>query len=228
MAQQLAIFDLDGTLADTPSGIVRAFTSVLHDNGLAAVNEEDIRQTIGLPLETAFNRLMGISADDVRIPALVSAYQQAFRELVLPGARELVFPGVIAGLEKLKAHGVVLAIATSKVSKSAHALLEATGLLPFFSKVLCADDVKRPKPDPEMAQVLMAAFQVSPENTCMVGDTTHDLLMARQAGIAGFGVVWGVHSHEQLAQMQPQHIATTFDQTVDAILAKVSQQALTA
>ncbi len=228
MAQRLAIFDLDGTLVDTPSGIVRAFSSVLVENGFQAVDEQAIRQTIGLPLETAFTHLMTIDPQDERIPQLVKAYQQAFRELVLPGARQLIFPGVVAGLETLRSQGVMLAIATSKVSASALALLEATGLLPFFCRVLGADQVKQPKPHPEMAEVLMAHCQVSAADTCMVGDTTHDLLMAQQAGIRGMGVEWGVHSREQLQLMAPYHLATTFDQTVEAILADIPLQALPA
>lgn len=228
MSQVLAIFDLDGTLVDTPSGIVRAFSSVLRANGLAAVDELAIRNTIGLPLEVAFSQLMGIEKDNPRTPGLVLAYQQAFREQVLPVAPELVFAGVTDGLTKLREQGVVLAIATSKVSKSALALLEAAGLLHFFAKVLGADDVANPKPHPEMALTLMADFHTPAALTCMVGDTTHDLLMARQAGIHGLGVTWGVHSREQLAQMEPAQIATRFEQTVDAILALQPQQALMA
>ncbi|MCV9878114.1 HAD family hydrolase [Brenneria izbisi] len=227
MNSVLAIFDLDGTLVDTPSGIVQAFSSVLHANDFVAVNERDIRQTIGLPLETAFTRLMNISAQDERLPQLVNAYQQAFREQVLPQAPQLVFPGVIDGLKKLKARGVILTVATSKVSQSANALLDAAGLSPFFYKVLGADDVIHPKPHPEMAQVLMAAFQASMAQTCMVGDTTHDLLMAQQAGITGLGVEWGVHSREQLEHQKPLQIAITFDQIVEAILTMQSQQAIT-
>lgn len=225
MSPVLAIFDLDGTLVDTPSGIVQAFSSVLRQNGLLAIDQQDIRQTIGLPLETAFAHLMDIPAEDSRMPLLVAAYQKAFRQQVLPRAAQLVFPGVIDGLKKLQARGVILAVATSKVSKSAHALLEAAGLSPFFAKVLGADDVAHPKPHPEMAQVLMATFQVSAAQTCMVGDTSHDLLMAQQAGISGLGVAWGVHSRERLGQLQPRLIATTFDQTVDAILAMQTQRA---
>lgn len=228
MSKVLAIFDLDGTLVDTPSGIVRAFSSVLRANGLAAVDEMAIRNTIGLPLEVAFTRLMGMAKDDARIPALVLAYQQAFREQVLPMAPELVFPGVIDGLNTLREQGVVLAIATSKVRKSALALLEAAGLLPFFAKVLGADDVANPKPHPEMALTLMEHFSACTALTCMVGDTTHDLLMARQAAIHGLSVTWGVHRREQLQEMDPLQIATRFEQTVDAILALQPQQALTA
>lgn len=228
MSQVLAIFDLDGTLVDTPSGIVRAFSSVLRANGLDAVDETAIRNTIGLPLEVAFSQLMGIEKEDPRTPELVLAYQQAFREQVLPMAPQLVFPGVIDGLMQLRERGVVLAVATSKVSKSALALLEAAGLLHFFAKVLGADDVANPKPHPEMALTLMDAFQTPASLTCMVGDTTHDLLMARQAAIHGLGVSWGVHRPEQLASMEPVQIATSFAQTVDAILALQPQQALMA
>ncbi|MBK4715608.1 MULTISPECIES: HAD family hydrolase [Tenebrionibacter/Tenebrionicola group] len=228
MAKLLAIFDLDGTLVDTPSGIVRAFGSVLRDNALDAVDETAIRHTIGLPLEVAFTRLMGMAKEDPRIPALVSAYQQAFREQVLPIAPQLVFAGVIDGLEKLRASGVTLAVATSKVSKSAFALLDAAGLLHYFAKVLGADDVANPKPHPEMALTLMAAFQTPASSTCMVGDTTHDLQMARQAGIHGLGVTWGVHGREQLEQIAPLHIATQFDQTVETILSLQPQPLLSA
>ncbi|SLM65091.1 MULTISPECIES: HAD family hydrolase [Dickeya] len=212
----LVIFDLDGTLVDTPSGIVSAFISALHSMGIAFEDERAIRATIGLPLEHAFAQLLAIAPDDEQVAVAVRCYQSAFREQVLPRARELVFPGVVDGLTLLKRQGYSLAVATSKVLTSAQALLEAAGLWSFFDLVLGADSVTHPKPDPEMGLLAMSRLGAEAATTVMVGDTTHDLFMARQAGMSAIGVTWGIHSVFQLETAQPQLIVDTFSEVVGA------------
>ncbi|WP_269208777.1 HAD family hydrolase [Dickeya chrysanthemi] len=89
----LVIFDLDGTLVDTPSGIVSAFVTTLRDLGLPFEDRRAIRATIGLPLEKAFSQLLSLPVDDERVAAAIRRYQAVFREQVLPLAPGLVFPG---------------------------------------------------------------------------------------------------------------------------------------
>jgi phosphoglycolate phosphatase len=211
----LVIFDLDGTLVDTPSGIVKAFIAGLDSMGIPFTDAQAIRATIGLPLEKAFSQLLGIPVDDVQVGLAVRQYQAAFREIVLPQARALVFPGVVDGLKALKGKGYSLAVATSKVFTSAQALLDAANLWPFFDLVVGADMVSQPKPHPEMGLLVMSRQGNSPANSVMVGDTTHDLLMAKQAGIHAIGVTWGIHDREKLQTAEPGWIVDSFDEVVN-------------
>ncbi|NKI74733.1 HAD family hydrolase [Dickeya sp. CFBP 2040] len=212
----LIIFDLDGTLVDTPSGIVSAFITALRDLGMPCEDSRAIRATIGLPLENAFGQILSLPVEDKRVTEAVRQYQAVFREQVLPQAPGLVFPGVVDGLTLLKRQGYTLAVATSKVFVSARALLEAAGLWPFFDLVLGADMVTHPKPHPEMGLLAMSRLGAEAATTAMVGDTTHDLLMAKQAGMVAIAVTWGVHNSDQLKAAEPQVMVDTFSEVVGA------------
>ncbi|MCA7011858.1 HAD family hydrolase [Dickeya dadantii subsp. dieffenbachiae] len=212
----LVIFDLDGTLVDTPSGIVSAFVTALRDLEMPFEDRRAIRATIGLPLEKAFGQILALPVEDERVTAAVRQYQAVFREQVLPQAPGLVFPGVVEGLALLKGQGYTLAIATSKIFASAKALLEAAGLWSYFDLVLGADMVAHPKPHPEMGLLAMSRLGADAATTAMVGDTTHDLLMAKQAGMAAIGVTWGIHTTDQLKAAEPQVIVDTFSEVVGA------------
>lgn len=211
------VFDLDGTLVDTPRGIVETFTAALAAMSTPTPDPTAIRATIGLPLERAFGMLLGVPPDDPAVPHGVGLYQALFRELVLPRARALVYPGVADGLATLQAQGVALAVATSKHYVSADALLRAAGLRDHFDVVVGADQVTRPKPDPEMGRLIARRLAIPAEHAVMVGDTTHDLLMARAAGMRSVAVTYGVHSVQELASSDPTWIVDTFDDVLACI-----------
>ncbi|GAA0373017.1 HAD family hydrolase [Streptomyces blastmyceticus] len=213
----VVVFDLDGTLVDTPRAIVETFTAAFAAMGLQTPDPAAVRATIGLPLETAFGKLMGIAVDDDRVAEGVRQYQRLFREIILPRAGELLFPGVSAGLAALHAQGLTLAVATSKFYASADALLTAAGLRDLFDVVIGADQVTRPKPDPESGHAVMEKLGVTAERTVMVGDTTHDLLMAKAAGMRSIAVTYGIHSLEELKSADPTWIADSFDDVLTCI-----------
>lgn len=213
------VFDLDGTLVDTPRAIVEAFTAAFAAMGVRARDAEAIRATIGLPLERAFSTLLDVPPDDGQVADGVRQYQVSFRELILPRAGGLIFPGVVAGLTALREQGFTLAVATSKYYASADALLTAAGLRHHFSIVVGADQVARPKPDPELGQLVMRRAGVPADRAVMVGDTTHDLLMAKAAGMRSIAVTYGVHSVQELLSADPTWLADTFDDVLTCVWA---------
>ncbi len=217
MSRPAVLLDLDGTLLDTPAGIVRAFTAALAQLSAEPVQPSAIRATIGLPLPVAFGMLLNVSAEDPLVTAGVASYQRCFREIVLPGAIDLVFPGVVSGLNRLRESGYCLAVATSKFYASADVLLVAAGLRDLFDEVLGADQVTNPKPHPEMAFVLLDRMGSSPADAVMVGDTSHDLLMARAAGLRSVAVSYGVHSVAELLTAEPTWLVDSFAEAVGHI-----------
>jgi phosphoglycolate phosphatase len=208
-----AVFDLDGTLLDTPRAIVATFTAVLTELGRPAPDPGAVRATVGMPLDRAFRQL-GAGCD---APSAVETYLALFRETVVPRGRELVFPGVESGLIALRDAGVPLAVATSKFVANARALLGSAGLLDLFAVVTGADQVSRPKPDPEMGWLVLDRLGVDPADAVMVGDTTHDVLMARAAGMPCIGVSYGVHDVGLLTGAGATWIAHSFDDVVRRI-----------
>lgn len=202
------LFDLDGTLVDSPRAIVAAFTAAFGSLGRPAPEPAAIRATIGLPLERAFADLTG---EPGGMAAYVRAYQTAFREIVLPQAADLLFPGVVAGLAALREDGFALAVATSKYHASADALLTAAGIRAQFAALVGADQVRNPKPDPETGRLALDLLGVRAGRAAMVGDTTHDVLMASAAGMRSVAVSYGVHTVAQLRSANPTYLAGSFD-----------------
>lgn len=213
----VALFDLDGTLVDTPRAIVETFAAAFEALGESSRPEAEVRATIGLPLEQAFAKLLGVPQDDPRVGEGVARYQEAFRTVILPRARSLVFPGVEEGLADLQDHGVTLAVVTSKFHASADALLTAAGLRDRFAVLIGADDVTRPKPHPEPGLTALDLLGARPGGAVMVGDTTHDLRMAHAAGMRSVAVTYGVHGRTELSSARPTFTADTFTEVIDHI-----------
>jgi phosphoglycolate phosphatase len=206
----LVIFDLDGTLVDTPQAIVEAFQFTFEAMSRPIPDPDQIRATIGFPLEKALSSLLQVSENHDSVAQGLRQYKNAFTQVVLPRSKHLVFPGVERELARMRHKNFRLSVATSKFHASAELLLRSAGLRDYFDMVLGADQVKRPKPDPESGRVIMQALQAHPDQTIMVGDTTHDLLMARAAGIRSIAVTYGVHGLAELNLGFPTWIAHNF------------------
>ncbi|WP_231853041.1 HAD family hydrolase [Xenorhabdus poinarii] len=210
------MFDLDGTLFDTAKAIISAFRATFQQLKLPEpAHDEQIRETIGLPLERAFAQLLSQAEDGQRVTDCVEEYQRQFQTLILPMAAELLFPGVAAGLFQLKQSGFQLAVTTNKFARSANALLIASGIAGLFDVVVCADQVKDKKPAPESGNNILAHYQAVAEESVMVGDTTHDILMAHQVGCQVIAVDYGIQHRTILAAAKPDIIVSSFSDVVN-------------
>ncbi|MBO1287260.1 HAD family hydrolase [Streptomyces albidoflavus] len=212
------LFDLDGTLVDTPNAIVENFTATLAELGAPAASPEEIRSTIGLPLEKAFAQLIGASVPAATLDAAVPCYQRLYREQIVPKAKSLLYPGVVDGLAELSEAGLLLAVATSKHTASAEVLLTAAGIRDRFAMVVGADAVTEPKPAPETGLLIAAELGHPAARAIMVGDTTHDISMAHNAGMRSVAVTYGIHSPGQLAAVRPTWTVRDFPTAVERIL----------
>lgn len=198
MKYDLIVFDWDGTLLDSAGAIARAIQASCRDLGLAVPGDAQARHVIGLGLEDAMRH----AAPDLtaeRIPEMVERYRFHY----LSGDHELLlFEGVPALLDELKAVGHILAVATGKSRLGLNRAFEHSGLGPLFEASRCADECHS-KPHPQMLDELMEEFGVLPERTLMIGDTSHDLLMATNAGVDGLAVTYGAHPHDHLLEHKP-------------------------
>ena len=198
----LIVFDWDGTLFDSTTLIVQCIQSACRDVGVAVPADADAAYVIGLGLHDALQHAVpGLSAD--RYPELGQRYRQHYwasqHELVL-------FPGTLAMLQALKDRQHLLAVATGKNRRGLNDALAHSQLSGVFDSSRTADETAG-KPDPLMLRELMAEFDVRPERTLMIGDTTHDLLMAANAGTPRVGVSDGAHHHDTFAEHQPLFVA---------------------
>lgn len=195
---KLVVFDCDGTLVDSQHSIVACMESAWRAFGLAALpTAASVRRVVGLPLVESIARLHpgGTGADHA---ALADCYKQAFVALRRGGPEEEpLFPGVRETVERLSRAGILLGIATGKGRRGLSVTLSRHDLMEFFVTRQTADDAPG-KPHPGMLLQAMAETGAGPEETVMVGDTTFDMMMARNAGVPAVGAAWGYHEPEEL------------------------------
>lgn len=199
---ELIVFDWDGTLMDSAAMIVDSVQAAARDLGLEPPSDERARHIIGLGLEDALRHAMP-DLPEARYEDLVERYRHHY----LSRDHELVlFAGATALIESLAAQGRWLAVATGKSRRGLDRALEHSGLAEFFHGTRCADECHS-KPHPQMLEELMAELAVSPAQTLMIGDTTHDLLMAKNAGVDAVGVSYGAHPRAALLAVEPRYLA---------------------
>lgn len=200
----LIVFDWDGTLMDSTSTIVKCIQGAARDLGLPIPRDDAASHVIGLSLFEAMQTAMpGIDPD--MYPRLVERYRYHF----LSKDHELVlFDGVRDMLTELQQHGYFLAVATGKSRVGLNRALNAVGLLSLFDATRCADETFS-KPHPAMLQELTRELGQDLRRTVMIGDTTHDLLMANNAGASGIAVQYGAHPVDQLHACSPLYSAST-------------------
>lgn len=198
MKYELIVFDWDGTLLDSAGAIVQAIQASAADLGLPVPPDAQARHVIGLGLVDAMRHAVPELPPD-RYQEMVERYRFHY----LSGDHRLtLFPGVEAMLGRLKAAGHLLAVATGKSRLGLDRALDHSGLRPLFLGSRCADECHS-KPHPQMLHELMAEFGVAEGATLMIGDTSHDLLMARNAGVDGLAVTYGAHPHGHLQDHAP-------------------------
>ncbi len=198
----LIAFDWDGTLSDSTTLIVQCIQAACADCGIEVPSAERAAYVIGLGLHDALRH----AAPDLppeRYPELGHRYRHHYfarqHELVL-------FPGTLEMLAALKARNHWLTVATGKGRRGLDEALAHARLAGVFDGSRTADETAS-KPDPLMLHELMREFGVEPGRTLMIGDTTHDLQMAHNAGVAGVGVSFGAHDHAAFEAFAPLFVA---------------------
>lgn len=199
---ELIVFDWDGTLMDSAGAIVSSIQRAAADLGLEAPSEARARHVIGLGLVDALRHALP-ELEPSHYGEIVERYRHHYlsrdHELSLfEGAREL--------LADLAEAGYLLGVATGKSRVGLDRALDVSGLGDFFHATRCADECPS-KPHPQMLHELMEEFAVAPEATLMIGDTTHDLLMAKNAGVPAIAVAYGAHPVAALEAEAPLYCA---------------------
>jgi phosphoglycolate phosphatase len=196
---RLLVFDWDGTLMDSVGTIVACTRAVLKELDLGELPEERLRDPIGLGLRETIEFLVP-GCDDELFERIVESYRRhwylSFRD------RPVLFSGVEEMLRGLAEEGYLLAVATGKSRRGLDHSLEQTGLRGLFHSTRTADEALS-KPHPQMLLDILDDLGVKPAEAVMIGDTTFDLEMARNAGTGGIGVCSGSHCREELQRLTP-------------------------
>ena len=172
----MVILDFDGTLADTADVIIRTTQATISELGLPSRTDEQCAAMIGLRL--------------VEIPSVLFPECSIDGDLYARTYRRL--------FHEFNIEGIILTIASSRSHASLAEYVESFGLSSLISYILGADDVSRGKPDPEPVKKTLERFGLNPEDAIVVGDTSFDIMMGRNAGTRTCGVTYGNGSRESL------------------------------
>jgi phosphoglycolate phosphatase len=198
----LLAFDWDGTLFDSTALIARCIQNACRDVGAPVPSVADAAYVIGLGLQDALRHVAPSLAPE-QYPALGHRYRHHY----FASQHELsLFPGTVDMLRTLKARRHWLAVATGKGRRGLDEALAHAELQGVFDGSRTADETAS-KPDPMMLTQLMQQFGAAPERTLMIGDTTHDLQLARNAGTRSVAVSFGAHEPDTFAEFEPLFIA---------------------
>ena len=207
------LFDLDGTLTDSGEGIINCAILALEHFGCPIPPREEMRVFVGPPLHESFIR-HGIPADqaDEAIRIYRSRYVPigAYENTPYPGIREL--------LEKLKAQGHTLCVATSKPEEMSVKILRHFGLDGYFDRI-CGATLDTSRSSKEAVIAYLLEQNGRNDNMIMVGDTKFDVLGAKEHGIPTIGVSWGYGTVEDMESAGAQAIAHSMEELLSLLLA---------
>ena len=198
----LIVFDWDGTLYDSTALITRCIQLACADVGVAVPTDRDASYVIGMGLAEALQHAAPTLPRE-RYPELAARYRHHY---VARQHKLAFFDGTLTMLNALKARGNLLAVATGKSRRGLDEALGTSVLRGLFDASRTADETAS-KPDPRMLHELMDQLDTGPTRTLMIGDTTHDLLLAANAGTASVGVSYGAHEPSEFHAYAPLHVA---------------------
>jgi pyrophosphatase PpaX len=199
-ALRTVLFDLDGTLIDSVRLILDSYHHTLAAHGLPPRTDEDWLRGVGTPLTV---QLAEWGHDPAALDALIATYRQY--NLANHDRMVTVYPGVVAAVEAIRAAGLRTGLVTSKNRKGALRGLAVARLERMMDVLVCADEVTRPKPDPEPVEKAMALLEATPDTTVYVGDSIHDMVSGRAAGVRTAAALWGPFSREHLEGATPDY-----------------------
>lgn len=195
----LIIFDWDGTLVDSIDWIVDCIQQIADLQGLEQPSKQACKDIIGLSLSQAMLTLFPGLSDEAKV-TMVAAYRSTYLEKKI-SSKDL-FANALPALNKLRQMDKILAIATGKGQTGLDRSLDGTGLRSYFEYLRCAETMQS-KPSPHMLFDILEESGVNPDKAIMIGDSTLDLKMAKNAGVSSIGVTTGAHSYEMLSEHAP-------------------------
>jgi phosphoglycolate phosphatase len=194
---RLAIFDCDGTLVDSQANIFAAMQACFADAALPPPDRAAVRRIVGLSLPEVMRALLPDHPDPFHHD-LAEGYKRSFQRMRAEGrVEEILYEGIAEVLDRLEADGWLLGVATGKSDRGLRLVLEHHGFYHRFVTLQTAD--RHPsKPHPSMIELAMAEAGAEAASTVMIGDTSYDMLMARNAGVRAIGVAWGYHEPAEM------------------------------
>ncbi len=194
------LFDLDGTLIDSVRLILDSYHHTLAAHGYPPRTDEDWLRGVGTPLTV---QLAEWGHDPATLDAMIATYREY--NLTHHDRMVTVYPGVVAAIEAIRAAGLRTGLVTSKNRKGAMRGLSLVKLDTGMDVLVCADEVTNPKPHPEPVEKAMTLLGADPGSTVYVGDSIHDMVSGRAAGVRTAAALWGPFGRSHLEDATPDY-----------------------
>lgn len=194
------LFDLDGTLIDSVRLILDSYHHTLAAHGLPPRTDEEWLRGVGTPLTAQFAECCD---DQELLAALIATYREY--NMAHHDRMVTVYPGVVAAVRRIRAAGRRTGLVTSKSRGGALRGLALAGLAEMMDVLVCADEVTNPKPHPEPVEKAVALLGADRGATLYVGDSIHDMLSGRAAGVRTAAALWGPFGRAHLEGATPDY-----------------------
>jgi phosphoglycolate phosphatase len=220
---RLISFDLDGTLVDTAAEIAEAANDALVDAGLPQRGIGEVAALVGGGTRDLMTRLLaqaaGIPPKEVAPPRIEAALDDFKRHYArIAGSSARPYEGCAGAMKALRDRGVHLACITNKDEGFAATILRTTGLAGFFELLIGGDTLPHMKPHAGVIRHAIDHFGLDAQSTAHVGDSRTDVLAARNAGVAAWGVPWGYNAGEAIEAAMPDRVFVSLPELADHVL----------
>lgn len=214
---QAVIFDWDGTLMDSTHSIVESIQLASADVGLNVPSTLQASWIIGLSLESGlYKAVPDLTAE--QMPLFLDRYRHHFMQR---DTSIKMFDGAVAMLDQLRQRVIPINVATGKSRLGLDRVLKTVNLTEYFHVTRCADET-RGKPDPLMLHEILWELDLEPQHVLMVGDTTHDIYMAHNAGMDSVAVSYGAHDVVTLEKAEPTVMVDSVAEMQDWIFKRLA------
>jgi phosphoglycolate phosphatase len=213
----LIVFDVDGTLLDSAHAIVEAMTEAYVSHGLTAPSRAAIVSVVGLSVAEAVAELSREAADHP-VEALGTAFKASFNKGLANAPDQCgLYPGAAEVIAQLAdREDVILGLATGNSRRGVTRFVDRFGFEGVFVTTQSADDAPS-KPNPAMLLQAASEAGVTPDAIVMIGDTSFDMAMARNAGARAIGVSWGYHPSDRLLAAGAERVLASFEELLPAL-----------
>ena len=210
--KRAVLFDLDGTLIDQFDAIHRAFSKTLVSMGFDAPTYDQVKRAVGGATESTMIKLIGSE----RAKEAAQNHRSIFEKEMFDGLKLL--PGVVKGIEKLKANQFKCAVLTNKFGPHARAACQHLEIDKYLEFTLGANDTPWKKPEKSLTDYALKKLQCPAHSTCYVGDSPYDYQTSRNADLACFLIGSGTHSFDELKELNGEKTFRNFEELIDAIV----------
>lgn len=209
----LLVFDLDGTLIDSKLDLALAVNAARADAGMGPLAHETIYSYVGNGAPVLIRKSLGPDVSEEQAEASLEFFLNYYREHMLDNTR--LYPGVSDALDAWSSNKQ-LAVLTNKPVRFSKMILDGLGVGKLFAQVYGGNSFETKKPHPEGLNRLTSELETEPARTLMIGDSSVDVLTARNAGVPSCGVTYGLQP-ETFEQYPPDILVDRMEELVEIL-----------